>query len=275
MVRRWLLALCIAGGLGLPAAAETPPQRVLSMNLCTDQLAMMLAGPGQLISVSFLARDERASVMAEQAKAYPVNHASAEQIFLNRPDLVLASSHSPPATVQMLQRLGIRVEVFPPENSMADIRANLLRMGTVLGREDRAQAIIARFDAELAQAALPAAGPRPVAATYAANGYSAGTTSLSGEVIRMAGFDNLADILGMSAGGNIPLEVLVMASPDLVITSEPYPGASRSEEVLNHPALSALKARATAQIVSDRDWICGTPYVLDSVARLRAIREAM
>ncbi|MGA0716208.1 MAG: ABC transporter substrate-binding protein, partial [Gemmobacter sp.] len=42
------LAFAVVGG---PAAAA-PPGRVVSINLCTDQLAMMLAAPGQLVSVS-------------------------------------------------------------------------------------------------------------------------------------------------------------------------------------------------------------------------------
>ena len=42
MVIRWLMVACLAGGLGLPAGADEPPRRVLSMNLCTDQLAMLL-----------------------------------------------------------------------------------------------------------------------------------------------------------------------------------------------------------------------------------------
>lgn len=41
------------------------------MNLCADQLAILLAGPGQLRSVSFLAADPRASAMAEAAREMP------------------------------------------------------------------------------------------------------------------------------------------------------------------------------------------------------------
>ena len=59
----WLAVMLALAG---PVAAQ-PPQRVVSMNLCTDQLAMMLAGPGQLISVSHLGHDPAVSPMAAQA----------------------------------------------------------------------------------------------------------------------------------------------------------------------------------------------------------------
>ena len=38
-----LVALILAAGLMLGGAASAAPRRVVSMNLCTDQLAMMLA----------------------------------------------------------------------------------------------------------------------------------------------------------------------------------------------------------------------------------------
>jgi iron complex transport system substrate-binding protein len=45
---RALIAAC--GLLALFAApAAAAPARVVSMNLCTDQLAMLLAAPGQLV----------------------------------------------------------------------------------------------------------------------------------------------------------------------------------------------------------------------------------
>ena len=70
------------------AAVAAPPERVVSMNLCTDQLAMMLAAPGQLVSVSHLASEVQSSSMVEEARAYPMNRGQVEQVFLMRPDLV-------------------------------------------------------------------------------------------------------------------------------------------------------------------------------------------
>ena len=65
-----LISLCIAALMVTSAAdAQTAPLRVVSMNLCTDQLAMMLADEGQLISVSDIATDPNMSPMAEAARA--------------------------------------------------------------------------------------------------------------------------------------------------------------------------------------------------------------
>lgn len=262
---RWLAALALTA---LPAWAD-PPARVVSINLCTDQLAMLVAAPGQLISVSHLAHDPHVSAMVAKAADYPANHGLAEDILRLRPDLVLALDHAAPVTVAMLERLGIPVVTFPPENDLAGIRDNLHRMGRALGQEVRAREIVAEFDADLAALSLPSPAPRPRAALYAANGYSGGEATLAGAILSAAGLANVAGELGLSGGGFLALERLVMADPDLIVTARPYPGASRAEEVLAHPALRAMTARQPVEAVSDSDWVCGTPHVLDAVARLR------
>lgn len=66
----------------LPANAADIAQRVVSINVCTDQLAMLLAREGQLQSVSYLSRDPQLSVMADKAERLPINHAQAEEVFL-------------------------------------------------------------------------------------------------------------------------------------------------------------------------------------------------
>ncbi|MFD2173781.1 ABC transporter substrate-binding protein [Rhodobacter lacus] len=260
------MALFFAGP-GLAA-----PQRVVSINLCTDQMALMLAAPGQLRTLTRLAQDPASSVMAARARSYKANHARAEEIYLDKPDLVLAGRYTAPATVAMLRGLGLRVETFAPAESFADLRASLLRMGALLGREAEAARVERRFAARLAQLDRNAPATRPVAATWSAHGYMAGGESLTGEIITAAGFTPLAQILGRAAGGFVPLEALVMADPDLVILSRADPAPAQSEAVLDHPALTRLTGRAA--VMQDRDWVCGLPAVLGAVERLTQERPA-
>lgn len=251
------------------AGAQAAPQRVVSINLCTDQLAMLLAAPGQLISVSDLARDPQASAMVAEAGAYPANHAQAEEIYLLEPDLVLAGSYSDPATLSMLERLGIRVERFEPASGLDAVEAGIRHMGAILDRRPQAEAMARDFAIRRAEF-IPAPGG-PLAASYSANGYTTGAGSLTGEVIAAAGLRNLAAERGMQGGGILPLELLVLAAPDILIGGDVYPGASRAEEILRHPALAAVAARHIR--IADRDWLCGLPHVLDVVAALAAARQ--
>ncbi|ARE39825.1 Vitamin B12 ABC transporter, B12-binding component BtuF [Rhodovulum sp. P5] len=273
-MRGWL-PLAAAFGLALSGAGHAAPSRVVSMNLCTDQLALMLAAPGQLVSVSVFAKQPQTSVMAEAAQAYPNNHGLAEEIYLLNPDLVVTGQFTGQDTVSMLRRLGVPVVTMAPAYSLNDIRDRITEMGQHLGREETAAEIVAQFDADLTALTADSPDERPRAAVYTAQGYTPGPNSLSGAMLEAAGFDNLATELGLSVGGRIPLEQLVMLDPDLVVLPTPWPGASRAEDILTHPVLKKLQARAGTAPLADRDWVCGTPHVLRAIAGLVAARKTL
>jgi iron complex transport system substrate-binding protein len=262
--------LMLAGHSAMSAHAERP-QRVVSMNLCTDQLAMLIARPGQLHSVSYLASDENASVLADEAEAYILNHGRAEEIFLMRPDLVIAGTYTTRATVEMLRRLGFRVEEFAPASSFADIRKNLRRMGVLLGRRDAAQRLITQLDANLSQHSREPER-RPLAAVYYANSYTSGGGTLADEALEKAGLDNLANRLGYSGTARLPLEVLVKETPDIVIGGQRFAAArGRAHDNLLHPALEAVTQGHAPLSVPDKYWICGTPFTAEAVRILANI----
>lgn len=266
-------AAVLAAVLMLNAPATAQPQRVVSMNLCTDQLAMLLAAPGQLVSVSYLAHDPNNTRMAETARALPANHGLAEDIVMLRPDLVLAGRYSASATVAMLERLGVPVAVFEIENSLDDVTVSLRRMGEVLGRVPEAEALIARFEAERAALAAQAAALAPArAALWYAGGYTGGRNGLAGAILIAAGLDNIADELGLDWGGWIALERLLLAGPDLLVTGRRYAGFSEAQAMLDHPALRGLPGHVHGRSMTERDWICGTPHVLSAVAALLRAR---
>lgn len=268
-LRALLLGLALAAG---PSGAQTPeaPARVVSMNLCTDQLAMMLAAPGQLISVSNIANDPLVSPMAEEAAAYPANFGGAEEIFLLEPDLVVAANWSDPSVISMLRRLDIPVAQIDLATSLDDIPARIAEMGALLHRQAEAATVIARFEADLAALRSLDEGPR--AAFYYPNGYTLGTSGLSHEILTAAGFRHIAEEVGRSFGSHLALEMLILSAPDLIISATPYAGVSRSEEVLRHPALRSLIAAAHGT-VSGPEWVCGTPHVIGALGHLRQTRD--
>lgn len=257
--------LCLAG----PLAADAPaPQRVVSMNLCTDQLAMLLGQPGQIAAISRIARDPVSSAYWREAEAFEIHSGSAEAIHAAAPDLVLAGTFDRSETLDLLRRLGHRIEVFPPAESFDEMRAQIRRMGALLGTEPAAEAMIAEIDAGLAADAPT--GPAPRAALYYANGYTSGAGTLADEVLRAAGITNIAADLGRRGLTRLDLELLLLSEPDLLVTGQDYGSPALAQGILRHPALRAGGARLVR--VEDSLWTCGTPRVLDAVRQLRAER---
>ena len=172
------------------------------------------------------------------------NTGTAEQVFLLEPDLVLADAYDNPATIDMLRRLGIRVELFRSIETLEGVSAALLRMGRLLGREARAQEVVAAYEAELARLADEARGlPRARAAFFYANSYTSGAGTLADAILDRAGFDNAVRERGLAGSARLPLEVLVMERPFLVRTTH-ISGRSPALAYapLDHPALDALAA---------------------------------
>jgi len=268
-------ALCIALLLGCSCAvrADEAPRRLVSMNLCTDQMAMLIAAPGQLHSVSYLARDPEGSVMAQEAPRFAVNHGLAEEIFMMRPDLVVAGTFTSRASVAMLRRLGFRVEEFPPAYTFDEIRAQMRRMGALLGRAERAEDLVRELDNRLDATRVAVDGLRPLAALHYVNSYTAGAGTLASIVVERAGLENLGSRLGLKGTVRLPLEVLVLASPDAVIGGQRFGTApALAYQTFEHPALrSVLKGRDLTP-VPDKYWICGGPFTAEAVRLLAAAR---
>ncbi|MBC7144857.1 MAG: ABC transporter substrate-binding protein [Thioclava marina] len=262
-----LAALFAALGAATSAWAEEPA-RVVSMNLCTDQLALALADPDQIVSLSHFAIDPTMSVSWKQAEDYPLNYGRAEEISILHPDLVLADTWSNPDTIRMLRTLGIEVEQLPPGTSLPEIRARIATTGELLGHRDRAAKMLADFDARLAAIEKPAPGLR--AAIIGPSGYGYGPRTLEGQILEMAGFSNVVSGPGLDWGGRLPLEDLVMDRPDLVVVggSMKGQGTSRAQEVLAHPVLRDLPV---VRWLRDASWTCGAPAMLTAVAELAAL----
>lgn len=264
-----LMTLPVAPAAGLP-------QRVVSMNVCTDQLAMLLAAPGQLVSVSHLAIDPGSSVLVKEASGYRLNYGLAEDIFLMQPDLVLAGTFTTAAAVSMLQRLGFRVERFALETSFDDVRSNILRMGDLLGQKERAEEMVTELDKGL-RTLKDSVVAGLLAANYASNSYTTGEGSLSAAVIEAAGLTNLGSRLGIQGAGRLPLEVLLLALPQILTSDTPvYDAPALAQENFIHPAYKAVLDQAQTASVPSANWICGGPFNLVAAEILQeAARRAV
>ncbi|MGC0053302.1 ABC transporter substrate-binding protein [Brucella pituitosa] len=264
------IRLSLLAGLFLAAFhsahADGLPKRVVSINVCTDQLAMLLADATQLQSVSYLSRDPLLSVMTEKAKQLPVNHGQAEEVFLMKPDLVLAGTFSARATVGLLRDLGVRVEEFAPARSFEDIKVHMKRMGELLGRNEEADQQIAAMDAALSVIKRP--DHKRTVALYYANSYTSGRGTLIDEAIRLAGLDNIADKAGVRGSAMLPLEMLIMEKPDILVRGSRGRPPALAFENFEHPALRALEGHTRSVALNDNLTVCGGPFSVEAVARL-------
>lgn len=268
--------LAVLAGTGAWADGALPT--VHSLNLCTDQLAMLIAAPGQLRSVSELATDPSLSALAAQARTYPANRGLAEEVVADQPDLVVTGAWSARNATDLLRSLGYRVETFRPDLTLDGIRGDILRMGDLLHRRDTARELVAGFDAELARApdaGCPAAF-HPRLLVFGPNGVTEGAGTLPDTVIKAAGFVNLGAEPGTGGMAFISLEQVIAMRPDVILLPADDPAApALAQKLFSHPALKASGARIVRGAVDAALWTCGGPFTARAVTELKRLKASL
>jgi len=268
-------ALLLAALVAIASPAFAKPQRVVSLNLCADELALRLADPGVVKSVTWLSQDSRSANMAAKAAALPANDGHAEEALAYDPDLVLVGPFADPASVALLKQVGAPVVEVGAPQTFDGVRRQIRDVAASLGEPERGEALIAELDARLARVAVDLSRPRLKAVVLRPNGFTVGPGSLVDEILTRAGLDNLAARLDIAADQQVPLEVVALLGADLLILDRDENGApSLADAALDHPAIAALAGRMTIVSLPSRLWTCGGPEVAEAVERLAASAAA-
>lgn len=258
-----LLALPLWAGGG-----ERPS--VASINLCTDQLALRLADPGQILTLSWLAGDAEESMLAGEARAFPLNYGSAEELLGYAPDVVLAGTFTSGFTQRLLAELGLNVVAIEPAASLADVERNLREVGAAIGQSARAERLVAETRAHAARIAA-ARGAEPVGAVVVRpGGFTVGARTLADEILALAGLTNIPARSGLDRWGSLSIETLLRSRPKLLVFTEYRRSeASLANLFLEHPALVGLGRDTESVTIAAKYWACGLPDSLDSADLLQ------
>ncbi len=227
--------------------------RVVSLNLCTDQLLVLLA-PEQVTALEPLARDAALSYVAAQAAGLPQVRADAEAVLALRPDLVLAGRYGAQGTLALLRARGVRVVQFEEAQDFAAVGVQVAVMAELLGQPARGRRMVAAMWRRLA-AVRPRAGS---ALLWEAGGWSAGPGSFGDAVLRAAGFTDVG------SGGRIGVERLLVLHPDVLVTEAAPRFPSMATDLAWHPALAGVMRRVVAPPL----LVCAGPWSVRAVEAL-------
>lgn len=269
-----LSALLLAAASASAAEPAHHPMRIVSLNMCVDSIVIELVSHDRIAALSHYARDPQRSTIAHVARHLPVTYETAEEVVALRPDLVLTSRHSAPATRNALKRVGIRFELFDVPDTIAGSLAQVRQVARLLGAEREGEAMVARIEAALEAARLPADQAPFTAVIYQPGGLSAGANTVVGELMELTGLQNIAARYGVEQYRPLPLEVLVSAPPDVLLVGETSRGASlQVEKVVRHRALRALESQMTRSVFPAQLVYCAGPTMIEAAAALVRARE--
>lgn len=255
---------------------DQKPQRIVSLNICADELVLQIADPKHILSVTWLAKEPSESNVVARAGKIPSNHGLAAEVIPLEPDLVVVGTVTTPIATSMIKRAGIPLLVLPPANSVEDVRRQIQKVAKVVGEVDHGSELLDRLDRRFEDLSVLPEHGRPTAIVFSPNGFTAGPGTLVDDVIRRSGFDNLAGRRSFGAYHHVPLEILLSEPPDvLIIDSVEESKPSLASQILSHPALLRLSERIRLISIPSRLWICPGFGLADAATRLNAVANEL
>jgi iron complex transport system substrate-binding protein len=252
------------------AALPQPPRRIVSLDLCADQLLVALADPGQVSALTEWARDPNLSAVATAARAFPFTKRSAEEVMALRPDLIIGA---PFRTRAALAPLGLRDAAMidlPLQNDVPGIERAIATVAAAVGHPGRGRTLIAAMRRDLAAISQPPGRGR-VAAYYQRQGYLTGTGTLVDDMMARVGLVNLAARLGRPPLSTLSLEEMALARPAfLVMEADTRVATDRGTAALHHPVLTAAVPPSRRLYIPQPLTVCGGPAYVRAVALLAA-----
>jgi len=253
---------------GVYAGAAGAADRVASAALCADDYVLALLGdePDRITALSW-----QSGAAMSQAPAWardkPRAWADAERLLALDPDLVVFGPGASPRAADWMERFDITSVSLAWTDDFDGVRSNLRTLGAALDRAAQAETVITDIDARLAaleaRSANRAVAPRVLYLDASAR--TAGAGAYVDTAIIAAGARNLAADAGIVSWSRLPLETVLGAPPDLVVTSffrDGFPSASFA--ALRHPLYRRVISGSPQVEVPGGDWICAGPRLIDA-----------
>lgn len=246
----------------LDRPARGPVRRLISIAPSNAEIVGALGAAGLLVAV------ESSSDFPPEIRGLPRLGpdlaVDLEALARLKPDLVLASLSVPgmERNIAGLERLGLPYLVLAPQ-SVAEIRADILRVGSALGLDERARQAVSGMDAGFAQLAQEAAGREPVPVYlewWPKPMFSPGGACWSNELIECAGGRNVfRDRPGQS--GEVQAGDVARADPRVILVA--WCGVPLDklnvQKVLTRPGLEGVSAVREGRVVAIDESLLGRP----------------
>jgi len=203
-----LVSACVTMGCLATLARADAPRRVVSANLCTDQLLLALADERQIVSLSPFALDPGMSFLADQARRFPTNRGTGEDLVRVEADLVLIGAFDGRYTRELLKQRGLTFLPAAPWTSLTEGFEQIRNISKALGHDDRGEAMIDEIKEAMGELRALAGkrASRPSALILSRRGfvYHAGPLA---EMIEAAGLVDAAPSLGVPSSGFVTMEI--------------------------------------------------------------------
>ena len=247
-----LIVLCASLG-ATPVGASRPDasnadRKIVSLSPTATEMLFAIGAGDQVVAV-----DEQSNYPADApVTALSGIDVNAEAIAGYKADLVVAQDDTAKGA---LDALGIKLLVLPAANRLSDTYSQLRKLGKATGHVDEAAAVVKKMKADLAglRAEVPDSSSKP-RTFYELDDtlYSATSKTFIGQLLRQAGFRNIADAADEEGSGypQLSSEYVVDANPAVIFLADTKCCGQSAATVAQRPGFDTIAAVTKGHVVS-------------------------
>lgn len=225
---RWCLGILLLIAASVDAAPATPKRIVALAPSCAEIAAALGLGDAIVGVTKYTDWPARTKNLPQVGSYVNIN---VEAVMALKPDLILATDDgNPPATLQRLERLGLRVVTLRLRD-FSSIQQSILSLGTMVGRAAegrRAVAEMRRVATCVSRRTRTTARPRVLFAYQLGPIVSAGRGTFTNELLAMAGADSITKDVAQ-AYPRMTIESIVARAPEVIVVSSMNPDADAEQ----------------------------------------------
>ncbi|MCJ7437968.1 MAG: ABC transporter substrate-binding protein [Acidimicrobiia bacterium] len=274
-----LVSLCVSLGATPAGAARSEAsnadRKIVSLSPTATEMLFAIGAGDQVVAV-----DEQSNYPTDA----PVTDLSgidvnAEAIAGYKADLVVAQDDTAKGA---LDALGIKLLVLPAANRLSETYAQLRKLGKATGHVDEAAAVVKKMTADLAglRAEVPDSSSKP-RTFYELDDtlYSATSKTFIGQLLRQAGFRNIADAAAEEGSGypQLSSEYVVDANPAVIFLADTKCCGQTAATVAQRPGFDTIAAVTKGHVVTLDDDVASRwgPRVVELFRELVRANQAL
>lgn len=198
------------------------PQRILTLSMSTDEVALGLVKPERMAAVNHLLDDPVSSNIVPLASQVErrIKNPSVEEIAALQPDLVIVPDWGDIAKVETLRDLGLKVVVCKGAKNLSEIKETIRLIAQAVGEPERGDRLVQKMEDKLDQitaktAKIPESERKTVVLISLMSAYGGIGCSFD-EACQYAGVVNGMAKAGIHSGQTMSKEQLVSINPDIL-----------------------------------------------------------
>lgn len=240
------------------------PQRIVSLDYCADQYVLKFVDPHRILAVSPDAK-KSFSYMRNEAEDIPSIRPWAEDVILQKPDLVVRSYGGGPNAAHFFEQAGIPVLNIGWASNLDDIERVIQQMADGLGETEKGVALVQEMQKRLAS--IPISSSTETALYMTSSGVTTGPGSLVHQMLLAGNYENFQTQPGWQS---LPLERLAYEQPDAVAVAI-FEGSSArlgAWSAMRHPIAKKQIEDLPTTMLEGAWTTCGSWFLVDAIEAL-------